>query len=59
MNDSSSDLHRNHRMGEVEGNRCLCTEEGGDNCRRLWEDEEEAKSLHAWVAGEGCCDMLT
>ena len=39
-NDSSSDLHRNRRMGEVEGNRCLCTEEVGGNHRRLWEDDE-------------------
>ena len=40
-NDSSSDLHRNRRMSEVEGNLCLCTEEVGGNYQgRLWEDVE-------------------
>ena len=61
-NDSSSDLHRNRRMGEAECNRCLCTEEVEGNYRRLWEDGEgewEAKSSHARVAGEACCDTLT
>lgn len=60
-NDSSFDLHR-RRMGEVERNRCLCTEEVGGNYRRQWEDDEgewEAKTLHVWVVvGEGR-DMLT
>ena len=49
-------------MGEVERNRCLCTEEVGGNYRRQWEDDEgewEAKTLHVWVVvGEGR-DMLT
>ena len=61
-NDSLSDLRRNRRMGEVERNRCLCTEEVGGNYRREWEVDEgewEAKSLHGWVVGEACCDMLT
>ena len=40
-NDSSSDLRRNRRMGEVERSRCLSTEEVGGNYRgRLWEDYE-------------------
>jgi hypothetical protein len=56
--DSSSDLGRNRRMGEVERSRCLCTAEVGGNCRRLWEDEA-AKSLHGWVDAGGCSDMLT
>ena len=37
----SSDLHRNRRMGEVEGNRHLCTEVVGGNHRKLWDDEGE------------------
>ena len=61
-NDSSSDLHRNRRMGEVEGNRRLCTEEVGGNYRKLWKDDEgewEAKTLYAWDVGEAYCDMQT
>jgi hypothetical protein len=57
-NDSSSDLRRSRRMGEVERSRCLCTGEVGDNYRMLWE-EAAAGTLHGWVVGEECCDMLT
>ena len=39
LNNSSSDLHRNRHVGEVERNRCLCTEEVGGNYRRQSGDD--------------------
>ena len=53
-------------MGDLESNRRLCIEEEVGNYQGrlwLWEDDEdnegEAESLHAWVVGERCCDVLT